>query len=195
MSYRMKKYSLQYLTDNIIKEESYVDLEIFKYELDIVEDTSLIDSETNTRLKCYPLARHLCTDTMVGYKCYYFDDKFVCMSYQSSRKSSETIVGWVSQESSREVKEYIISLVPKKDTKVEVLDMSEESEGYLVEYAGTSCAKYILYKDEMCKVLKDKWGNSKNFHTITIAYKSKELDVDIRDCISPFRVEENKKYL
>ena len=42
----------------------------------------------DTRLKCYWVAKHLCTDTQVGILAYFLDDEFICISHQTSRKSS-----------------------------------------------------------------------------------------------------------
>lgn len=91
----------------------------------------IIQAEKNTRLKSYWLQRWLCTDTYVGRKLYFFDDKFVAMSYQSGRKQDKNFY-WVSNENFKEVRDYMLSLAEPEELKPENLlideDLQEEFE-------------------------------------------------------------------
>jgi hypothetical protein len=67
-----------------------------------------------------PLAEHgftykdiftwICTDTDVGLRALYLDDKFICYSYQQYRKSDEEFY-WVSKEVYDRVSKFVRSLV------------------------------------------------------------------------------------
>ncbi len=72
-----------------------------KQEVDIYDLESLLNNEfnintyldkskTNTKITCYWLSKWLCTDTHVGFKAYFLDDKLLAVSYQLARKSDET---------------------------------------------------------------------------------------------------------
>lgn len=74
-------------------------------------NTYLDKSKTNTRVTCYWLGKWLCTDTHVGYRVYFLDDKLLALSYQPARKSDETFTF-----ANKEV---------KQDTTILSVDLSE----------------------------------------------------------------------
>lgn len=54
----------------------------------------------------------ICTDSLVGIKVWYFDDKPVCISWKPYRKSTETF-SWISEEDFNKVKDYAYSFYTK----------------------------------------------------------------------------------
>lgn len=63
----------------------------------------------NVRLTYCYYYRWICTDTEVGIRVWYFDNKPVCVSWQPYRKSGEEF-GWISEEDYNNVKKYLHSL-------------------------------------------------------------------------------------
>lgn len=89
-------------------------------EFDIYEWVQQPDD--NIRLTYCYYHRWICTDTEVGIRVWYLDNKPVCISYQPYRKSSETF-GWLSKDDFNNVREYVNSLIDEdKNWDVIVLD-------------------------------------------------------------------------
>jgi hypothetical protein len=76
------------------------------------------DDEFNKRLKAYPIATWLCTDSVVGYYAYYFDGYFIAMSTQMGRKCDKNFI-WISKEKALEVRDYILELYAKHEEVLE----------------------------------------------------------------------------
>jgi len=193
--------NLQYIIDNLIKpdretKDTWIDFSIFKDDLNILySDLDLVDWEKNTDLRTYNIASHICTDSEVGISAYFLKDELVCISKQSFRKSSEDIVGWVSEALATKTKEYIISLIPEdnKGVNIDILDMKQDmGEGYNVEYTGQMISKYVIYEDQFCLVTEDNSKGYTNFHNIKVMLEGNEIEIDIRDCTTPYRITENK---
>lgn len=79
------------------------------------------------RVKSYWIGNWYCTDSYVGWKMYFFDDKPVAVSSQLGRKSNEEFE-WFDLQIAKEVKEYLLTLLVKEDEnlKVSVCDINEE---------------------------------------------------------------------
>lgn len=77
--------------------------------------------ENEERLTYCYYHRWICTDTEVGIRVWYFDDRPVCISWQSSRKSDEEFA-WLSEEDFKEVKNYCLSLLEPKKILFDVAD-------------------------------------------------------------------------
>ena len=106
----------------------------------IAEDMHLnpdnIEYIEQDRLTSYYIGNWYCTDFYVGYKVYYFDDVPVAVTLQSGRKSNKNFT-WISIESYKKVKEYIISFITYEDDAedIDLCNMEEEwDSGYIIEY-------------------------------------------------------------
>ena len=107
--------------DTSKKQTNYVDLiSMCESEFEIYD--YIQQPGDNIRLTYCYYHRWICTDTEVGIRVWYLDNKPVCISYQPYRKSSETF-GWLSKDDFDNVREYINSLIVE-DTNwdVNVLD-------------------------------------------------------------------------
>ena len=69
----------------------------------------LYQSEDLPKLTYCYYHRWICTDTEVGIRIWYFENKPVCISYKPYRKSDETF-GWLSKNDFEKVRTYAISL-------------------------------------------------------------------------------------
>lgn len=67
------------------------------------------------RLKYCYYQSWICTDTKVGIRVWYFDDRAVCVSYKPYRKHTEDFY-WFSKEYYHGVKTYLESLIVDDDT-------------------------------------------------------------------------------
>lgn len=114
--------TLQYYLDNVNKSEENSDY------VDIVKIAEVVDFlyagyyEELTELKCYWAFHWVCTDTWVGLRLYYLNDEFVCYSFQSARRASESFY-WVSKESREKVRNVIIEKIDiENKTNFELID-------------------------------------------------------------------------
>lgn len=168
------------------------DLSTLQLKLGICQEYVRQD-EKNPRLKCYWIANHYCTDTYVGFRAYFFDDKFVAQSYQPARKSSESFE-WVSKEDAMKVRDYILSLSLDNDEfNIELMSDIEEEMGigYQVQYVGELLTKDVIYNNQNVKVIKQQEviDGKYNFHNITIQYQDgKQEEIDIREVYVPWKV-------
>lgn len=151
---------------------------------------SVQQEDDNIRLRSYWVSNHYCTDTYVGYRAYFLDDVFVCLSYQSARKSDETFE-WVSKEALENVRSFIISLQEEDELSLpkEYLDMEEEfGEGYPIQYTGQMLRREVLYKGKLVDVVEDDGKGYTNLHNIVIKEKDTDslVDIDVRDILVPW---------
>nr|WP_145401512.1 hypothetical protein [Paenibacillus xylanexedens] len=79
------------------------------------------------RIKSYWIGNWYCTDTYVGWKMYFFDDKPVAVSSQLGRKSNEEYE-WFNLQLAKEVKEYLLTLIldEEESLNVSICDINEE---------------------------------------------------------------------
>jgi len=107
----------------------------------------------------------------------------------------EVIIGWASEEIALKTKNYIEKLLETEEPELslDILDMDlDMGEGYYIEYTGQSISNKVIYKNVICNVIKDVNNNYTNFHNIEILFDGNTITVDIRDCLSPYRIEDNK---
>ena len=83
------------------------------------------------RLTAYYISSWICTDTWVGYRVYFLDDKPVAISHQPFRKSSEKFK-WVSENDVIEVRDYTLSLIPNNEFDIDLIDQNEELTTYKI---------------------------------------------------------------
>ena len=80
------------------------------------------DQGENSRLTYCYLHRWICTDTEVGIRVWYFDNKPVCISWKPYRKYDESY-GWISKDGFVSVKSYIHSLIDNsEDNSINIID-------------------------------------------------------------------------
>lgn len=104
------------------------------------------DYQEQTRITSYYFGSWICTDTEVGYKVYFLDDKAIAVSTQTGRKYSEEIE-WVSEELAIKTRDYLISLlIPKEDKlNISLVDLDEDwGESFSNDYY-----PQIHYRDNM----------------------------------------------
>lgn len=97
------------------------------------------------RLKAYWLTRWYCTDTWVGTRVYFFDERPVAYSHQPARKSNERFY-FVSQADAEALRSFLIQFQAQSPTDYEVIpnldeDVLEASHrlqfsGQLMDYLG-----------------------------------------------------------
>jgi len=154
-----------------------------------------LNYSNDERLKSYYLKAHLCTDSYVGIKTYFLDDKLVAISNQVGRKYSEEF-GFVSQEAAIELKKYLLSLVEEEEEeKYELIEGwdGEVEDTYKITYNTQVIYDKAFYKGEEVEILKRNFEsegiNSPNyFHSILIKFKNKEEIVDVRELDFKFNV-------
>ena len=99
------------------------------------------------RLKGYFFLNWQCTDTWVGYRAYFLDDKLIATSWQSCRKGGEEFF-WVSKEAYSETKQYIISLMDETaDKNIILVNLDEEYDnGFQIEYGSQLLTDKLILK-------------------------------------------------
>ncbi|AOZ61863.1 hypothetical protein BJ4_240 [Bacillus phage BJ4] len=118
------------------KGSGWLDLSEIASEFQIWED--YISEPEDCRITSYWLANWYCTDTIVGFQVYFFDDKPMAFSTQMGRKCDVNFY-WASQEVAEEVHEYIKSLIVKEEPEIGVnlIDFNQEFEGYYrIDFSG-----------------------------------------------------------
>lgn len=184
--------TLKYIVDNVIKnnDDKYLDFDIFKQELNI-QSFDDIDYEKNTKLRGYHIANHWCTDTVVGWKAYFLDDEFICLTVKSGRKCDERFVGWVSKELAEKTKTYIKGLFIQEDDTFEVdtIDLNEElGNGYKISCASQLIGNKVIYKNKVYDVVRKRYDYNDN---LEIVDGDTILSVPIIDILTPFNLKEN----
>lgn len=143
----------------------------------------------DTRLSCYYIKVHYCTDSWVGIKAYFFDNRFVAISEQLGRKHNEEF-SFVSDEEAKNVRNYLLSLqeVIERDN-FDLLDCdldNEISDTYKIEYNTQILHNTALLNGVEIKILKKNFQHegieSKNyFHSVEIEHNGKKEIIDCRD--------------
>lgn len=169
------------IQDDIAWDDLASDLELDKYGLYFEQE----------RLKAYFIEKWYCTDSFVGLRAYFFDGKFVALSYQGGRKSDEQFQ-FTSIEDAQILKDYIKSLIGESEEKlrVGVLDMEHEyDEFYHIEYNSQILHKSAYYNGEKVQIIKSNYQSeghlSENyFHSVEIEIsKGIKRIVDCRELL------------
>jgi len=108
----MKLIDIANKIDKSERNESYVNTDQFSSEFNYEFDWVKQD-----RLKAYWIGNWYCTDSYVGYRMYFLDDEPVAFSIQKGRKWSEKF-NWISKELALKVREYLISIMPKREDEL-----------------------------------------------------------------------------
>ena len=148
-----------------------------------------IDWSDDIRLASYYIKVHYCTDSYVGIKAYFLDNRFVAISEQIGRKYDEEF-SFVTDEEAKNVRDYLLSLLknsyPDNFDLIDGMD-DEISDTYKIEYNTQILHKSASLKGEKIKILKKNFEeegiSSKNyFRSVEIEHENgnKEI-VDCRD--------------
>jgi len=192
--------NLKSIIKNIDKSESNSDWvchrTIGENEFDIFN----IDHDPKDRLKCYWYAKWLCTDSHVGHKIYFLDDKPVAVSVQLYRKSSEEFT-WLSKATRLKVKKYLESLTNEEDNDIHSSYLTKEdldediSIGYTVEYGSNLLAKEVLHveSNETVKVVQTFCNHGKDdvkrWRLVEIEFPNGDKkEVELKDILIPYFV-------
>ncbi len=182
------------MLENLIKGENTEDRlwsvpDDLLYEFNLQQHSYLSLEDTDC-FKCYWLAKHLCTDSHVGFRVYFLDGKPVAMSHQTGRKCGETFE-WVSIEAFKNTHSFLLSLIEDDELPTpNMLDFEEElGEGYPVDYVGQLLTKHVMYDNCMVVVTKrERMIDGKmNFDIIEINHPTNGLmEVKISDILVPW---------
>jgi regulator of replication initiation timing len=187
----MKKMTLSDIVSNINFNDKNIESDIgWEYlmnQLNIESYTYWFEQE---RLKAYFIEKWYCTDSHVGLRAYFLDNKFVALSSQSGRKMDEDF-RFVSKEDALNLKKYIESLIGENEEfKVEILDLKQElDEFYSITYNSQILHKYAYYLGNEVEIIKNNYQSAgvmsdNYFFAVEVKFEDgrKEL-VDCRDLL------------
>ena len=176
---------------NLINEINFTDKKVQTHpdweNLSSIYDIYDLGWSDDERLKCYHIQVWQCTDSWVGINAYFLDDKFVCLSQQSSRKSTPEFE-FISKDASDSVHKYLSSLRDIPDPTISILsndDLDTEIEStFSTNYSGEIIHKTGKYRGHDIKILNTRYSHEsgKYFHTVEIEYPDgKKDEVDNRE--------------
>jgi len=185
---------LRDIINNIDKSNSiYINFEKLLDEFDLM-GYGYIDHDPQERLKGYFYMQWYCTDQYVGGRAYFLDDKFVGISFQNARKSSENF-SWSSREDYNKVKEYLQNLIISSNNEkhIDIIDMDIEMDtGFNVVYGEQLLTDTVIYNGIEVKVI-NKWRHMNDidkWKQIKIQFSDGEKKiVDLNDVIVPFLID------
>ena len=159
-----------------------------------------IEHDEKKRLKAYWYAKWLCTDSWVGSKVYFLDDKVVAISNQPYRKSDEEFK-WISKTARLKIKKYLESLTYTDDedrfaSYLTSDDLNEELNiGYTVEYGSNLLTENILHvgTNELVKVTKKyrDFDDVKKWHHIEVEFPNgNKKEVHLNDILIPYLIKQ-----
>lgn len=132
--------------------------------------------DDQSRLTSYYVLNWYCTDSVVGFKVYFFDDVPVAISSQSGRKCSENFQ-WVSKQLYQKVKDYINSFREDDEDSIDLIDEKQYfPETFNIDFH-CQMMKYhkdnALYNDQKVKVVgfKDSYNDGGKYHQEQIEIK------------------------
>lgn len=138
------------------------------------------------RLKCYFIKTWYCTDSYVGIRAYFLDDKFVAVSAQNGRKSSEDFE-FVSMDVAKEVRDYLLSLVEKEDgLKIQLLTEDELNQEipdtYKIQYNSQIRHASALFNGEIVSIIKKPFNIDTDNHFHIVEIQKENGDKQKIDC-------------
>jgi hypothetical protein len=112
-----------------------------------------------TRLIAYYIGDWQCTDTRVGYRVYFFDDKPVAISSRLNKKMSEDFK-WLSEEDYYMVKNYVMTF---DNQAIPLANLDEElGESYKLSFYGQMYSHHIkdaIYKSKHVTIVDHRFGD------------------------------------
>lgn len=131
---------LKDLIENVRRDkdnESYVNLDVLAQHFEMYNFDFWDEQD---KLKAYWAGSHICTDTEVGVRIYYFYGEPVAISSQKGRKCQEDFE-WVSHADFATVKEYLESInKDENEIDYDLLDEDEDVGEMYLEDDGKGCA-------------------------------------------------------
>lgn len=183
--------------DKSEKNSSWINIsDIASYEFDI---NSYFSKESD-RIKAYYFLKWYCTDSYVGGRVYFLDDKVIATSWQSGRKCNEDF-HWTSKEAYKETRAYILTLVEEEECKsenIQLADFEEEfGDGFPISYSSQLLTDNVIYKPtgELVKVTKKfhDMNDIKLWSFVKIKHSSgEEALVDMKEIRVPYDIVESK---
>lgn len=135
--------------DRSDKNSTNAKIEEFCQELSINEYSWWSD-EFDQNVKGYYLVKWHCTDTWVGTVVWFFKDKPVAISHQNGRKS-ETRYSFIDKECADELRNYILSIIPKEEPHYNILDINSTIDDiYNVTFFSQLLVDKGFYKGRSC---------------------------------------------
>lgn len=184
---------LKEIIENIDKSEKnscYISLsELAHKEFDIHNYLN----EDNSRITAYFFLNWQCTDTWVGGRAYFLDDKLIATSWQGARKSNEDF-SWVSKELFNETRQYLLSLMEEPEVSVDLVDLEQEfNDGFPIQYSSQLLVDDVIYKPtgEKVKVVEKyrSMEDIKMWSFVKIKFDSnKEEIVDMSEILVPYNL-------
>ncbi len=147
--------------------------------------------EDQERLTSYYVVSWHCTDTKVGMKVYFFDDKPVAISMQTCRKCDEDIE-WLSSEDYDSVKKYVLSFREDHSDGIDLANMDQELPNTYKIYFNSQIYDYhksiALYYGKNVKIIKiNREGMIPK--DITIQFEDESvLDTNIEELDFPYNL-------
>jgi hypothetical protein len=155
-----------------------------------------IDFDESRSLKCYFYQKWYCTDSWVGGRIYFLNDKPVLLSFQGGRKWDEDFSA-ISQEAYDETKKYLLSLLveDEDDFKIESLDLDKEmGDGFHVSYGEQLLTKSGVYKPtgQSAEIIKTYRGMNdiKKWHLVDIKLDDGKImkEVTLDEVLIPYSI-------
>lgn len=147
----MKIIDIANKIDKSKENQSWVDINELGEELNVELDYY----GDQDRIKCYWVGNWCCTDSWVGYRMYFFDDKPFAYSTQTGRKSSEVFY-WFSREFAEKVREYLLTLIVEdNEFDINLCDINEDvGDGYKIHFSEQIINKNrIMFNGEKVEIL------------------------------------------
>lgn len=178
-----------------------IDIESLCEDLNIsIEDTNNISDSYWTKenngeslLSACSIARHYCTDTIVGNSVLFFKNEPVAFISQTGRKMSPGYK-WLSLYKARSVKDYLLSLVEKQDLSESIELLNSEFEvndlGYMLYFSEQLLEKKVYYNNELCEVLEINPTKDLAGEKLIIRVGDEKKEVLMKDCIVPYNLTE-----
>lgn len=140
-------------------------------------DYNFDDELMQEKFKCYYLISWYCTDSWVGYRFYFFEDEFICYSFQPGRKYQEEYK-FVSKELYNKVLKYISTFkIAEIEDGVEIINPDTSfDEYYSLDWAGSMIPYH--HKFAYKKDTKEKIEIDSTVHFSNDILESKVYDVD-----------------
>lgn len=152
------------------------------------------DYEEQERLKEYFVASWYCTDTLVGMRVYFLDDKPVATSIKPARKSDEKFY-WVSNETYMEVFNYVLTFVKHEAPPADLINMDEDmGEGFNIQFCGQRLHHQTnaMMGNIPVKILKDGEPDDAKYicinQNVIVEHDGKQETVDINSLTFPFEL-------
>lgn len=183
--------------DKSEKNSSWIDInELANSEFDIF---SWVSKEPD-KLKAYYFLKWYCTDSYVGGRVYFLDDKPIAITWQGGRKASQDFQ-WISKEVFKETRDYILTLT-EEDIKIENIDLvdldTEYNDGYPVEYSSQLLTNKLIYKStgEYIDVIEkyDGMDKIKDWGNVKVQFKSGTNSlISMKEILVPYEVIDKSK--